>query len=311
MSKMKKTEIVNKISRGFNRAKLCVKTHSPEILVGAGIVGGVGACVLACKATLKVNEVIEEAKENIEKIHVATETGVTEAGLEYTEEDSKKDLTIVYVQTGVKFVKLYGPAIILGTVAIASVIAGHNKRYERYAAMSTAYALVDKGYKEYRNRVVDRFGKELDQELLTGAKAIQVEKIYVDDKGEEKTVTETVDVVEADLLTSPYMFFFEDGCKGWEKNAEWNKNFLIQAQNFFNDRLQTIGYVYLNEVLKYLGIPMTEMGQTVGWMLGNGDNVIDFGMAEVNRKSVRDFVNGYIPTILLHFNCDGEIAHLM
>ena len=308
---MKKTEIVNKISRGFNRAKLTIKTHSPEILVAAGVIGGVGAAVMACKATLKVNEIIDEAKENIEKIHVATETGETEAGLEYSVEDSKKDLTLVYVQTGLKFAKLYGPSIILGTASIASIIAGHNKRYERYAAMSTAYALVDKGYKEYRNRVVDRFGKELDKELLTGAKAIQVEKTVTDEKGEEKTVTETVDVVESDLLTSPYMFFFDDGCKGWEKSPEWNKNFLIQAQCWFNDRLKTVGYVYLNEILKYLGIPLTEMGQTVGWMLGNGDDYIDFGMTDVNRRTVRDFVNGYEPTILLHFNCDGEIAHLM
>lgn len=308
---MKKLDITNKLSRSFYKAKLSLKEHSPEILVVAGIAGGIGAAVMACKATLKVNEVVEEAKDNIEKIHVATEKGVTEAGAEYTEEDSKKDLAIVYLQTGLKFAKLYGPAVLLGTASGISILAGHNILSKRHAAMSAAYTLVDKGYKEYRNRVVDRFGKDIDRELLTGVKAIEVEETVVDGKGKEKTVKKTVETVDCDILTSPYSFFYDDGCKGWEKDPEWNKNFLIKTQCFFNDRLKTVGYVYLNEILQYLGIPKTEIGQEVGWMLGNGDDYIDFGLSDVNRRNVRDFVNGYEPTILLEFNVDGRISHLM
>lgn len=308
---MKKLDIANKVSRSFYKAKLTLKEHSPEILVVAGIAGGIGAAVMACKATLKVNEVLDETKENIEKIHAATETCVTEAGAEYTAEDSKKDLAIVYVQTGLKLAKLYGPAVLLGTASGISILAGHNILSKRHAAMSAAYTLVDKGYKEYRNRVVDRFGKDIDRELLTGVKAIEVEETVVDDKGKEKTVKKVVETVDCDILTSPYSFFYDDGCKGWEPNPEWNKNFLIQAQCFFNDRLKTVGYVYLNEILEYLGIPKTGMGQEVGWLLGNGDDYIDFGLSDVNRRTVRDFVNGYEPTILLNFNVDGRISNLM
>ena len=136
-----KTEIMNSLNRTFGRAGLKVKKYSPEILVGAGIVGVVATTVMACKATLKVNEITEETKENIEKIHEATEIGFTEAGKEYTEEDSKKDLSIVYIQTAAKLTKNYAPSIALGAVSIGSILAGFNIIRKRYIACAAAYAL--------------------------------------------------------------------------------------------------------------------------------------------------------------------------
>ena len=112
---MKKFDISNKFSRTFNKIGFQLKKHSPEILVVAGVIGTVASAVMACKATLKVNEVIDESKKDIDKIHEAIEHGCTAAGEDYTVEDSKKDLSIVYIQTGVKLAKLYAPAIALGT----------------------------------------------------------------------------------------------------------------------------------------------------------------------------------------------------
>ena len=100
-----KTEIMNNLTRTFNRTGLKLKKYSPEILLVAGTVGVVTSTVMACKATLKVEEIVDEAKEKIDTIHqVSADPAMAE---KYSEEDSKKDLAIVYTQTAVKFIKLY------------------------------------------------------------------------------------------------------------------------------------------------------------------------------------------------------------
>ena len=95
-----KTELMEKMSRSVHKAGFKIKQHSPEILVGIGIVGTVTSVIMACKATLKVNEVVEEAQETIEKIHEGVEQQKhTADGEEYTQEIANRDLAIVYGQT--------------------------------------------------------------------------------------------------------------------------------------------------------------------------------------------------------------------
>lgn len=304
---MKKLAIVNKATRTFHKVGFKMKKHSPEILITAGVIGTVASGVMACKATLKVNEIIEEAHDNIEKIHVAVEEGVTQTGKEYTEDDKKKDLTIVYVQTGIKLVKNYAPAVILGGISIAAIVKSNDILRKRNVALAAAYATVDKGFKEYRSRVVERFGEELDRELRYNIKAKEVEKTVVDEKGKEKTVKEVINVMDDPNEYSQYARFFDDGCIGWQKDAEHNLYFLKCQQNYANDKFNEQGYLFLNDVYDMLGIPKTKAGQVVGWIKGNGDDFIDFGIFDIHREKARDFVNGYERSILLDFNVDGEI----
>ena len=142
---MKKAEIMNNVTRTFNRAGLKLKKYSPEIFVGVGIIGVVASAVMACKATTKIDDVLAEQKENIEK----TKDYVEEHGYseKYTEEDHKKDLTIFYSRSAVDLVKLYAPSVILGTVSIAMIVNGHRILRKRNVALAAAYATVEKGFK--------------------------------------------------------------------------------------------------------------------------------------------------------------------
>ena len=307
---MNKSEITNTLSRSFHKIGFKFKKHSPEILVVAGVVGTVASAVMACKATLKVNEITDETKENIEKIHTAVETGVTEAGKDYTEEDSKKDLTIVYAQTGVKLAKLYAPAVIIGTLSITAILAGHNITRKRNMAIAAAYTAIDKSFKDYRARVVERFGKDLDRELRYNIKAKEIEETIVNEDGSETTVVKTVQVAE-NPLPSEYAKFFDDGCTGWTKDPELNLMFLKSQERYANERLKARGSLTLNEVYDLLGIPRTKAGMVVGWVYDEknpiGDNYVDFGIYSVHNEASRNFVNGYERTILLDFNVDGNI----
>lgn len=320
---MKKTELMTTVSSSFNKMGFKLKKHSPEILVVAGVVGTVVSAVMACKATTKVNDILEKAKEDINSIHdcAANEAFVEE----YTSEDAKKDLAIVYIQTGVKLTKLYAPAVALGVLSLGSILASNNILRQRNVALAAAYATVDKGFKEYRNHVVERFGEEVDRELKHGIKAKKIEKVVVGEDGKEKKVKETISVVERDSL-SDYSFFFEESNPYWEKDGNYNRMFLLAQQQYANDKLRADGFLYLNDVLYNIGIPKTKAGQIVGWVYDpenpKGDNYVDFGIYETYRRNEESFVKDtvmrerfgkevYERVVLLDFNVDGNILDLM
>lgn len=305
---MKKFDIVTKVNRTFHKAGFQLKKHSPEILVVTGVIGVVTSAVLACKATRKLDSVLEESKEQIDKIKdYIEEEGYSE---EYTEKDASKGLTITYTQSALKIAKLYGPSVILGAASIGAIFGGHNILRKRNVALAAAYTAVDKGFKDYRNRVIERFGKELDRELKYNIKSDTVEVTELDEDGKEKTSKVTVNTVDPNEL-SEFARFYDDGCTGWTKDPELNLVFLKKQQCWANNLLKSRGWLTLNEVYDMLGITRTAAGMVVGWIYDEkhpvGDNFVDFGIYDINNEANRRFVNGLERTILLDFNVDGNI----
>ena len=307
-----KKDILNNLTRKINKVGFKIKKHSPEILIVTGVVGTITSAVMACRATTKLSEVIEEQKEQIYQIHDYVEThGYSE---KYSEEDSKKDLAIVYTQTAVKLVKLYAPSVILGTLSIGAMLTSNNILRKRNVALAAAYTAIDKSFKNYRNNVVERFGDEIDHELRYNIKAKEFEDTVVDENGNETTVKNTVEVVDPNSI-SDFARFFDDGCNGWTKDPNTNLAYLKNQQRYANDVLKTKGHLFLNEVYDMLGIPRCPAGQVVGWIYDDnnpvGDNFVDFGIYDASKESNRNFVNGYERTILLDFNVDGNIMNLI
>lgn len=313
---MNTTAIANTVTKSMHRMGFKLKKHSPEILAVAGVIGVVTSAVMACKATTKVSTIMEDAKANIDAIHeCAADQGLIESG-KYSAEDAKKDLAIVYAQTGAKLAKLYAPSVLLGTLSLTSILAGHQILRKRNIALAAAYKTLDGSYKKYRENVVERFGDVVDKELKYGIKAKKVEETVTDpETGKDKKVKKTINVVENLEDYSEYARFFDDGCKGWEKDSETNLMFLRAQQQYANDLLRSRGYLFLNEVYNMLGIQISKAGQVVGWVYDSDStrfyNYVDFGIYDVNKPKSRDFVNGYERTILLDFNVDGNIWDLM
>ena len=307
-----KTDIMASVSRSLYKVGFKLKKHSPEILIVTGVIGIVTSTVMACKATTKVNDIVDETKDMVDKIHDAVENKKhTSDGEEYTQEVANKDLTIVYAQTGLKFVKLYGPAVAIGIASIGCIVGSNHILRKRNIALAAALTAMETSFKEYRGRLIDRFGKDLDRELRFGIKAKDVEEKVVDEKGKETTVTKTVEVVDPNAIHSIYSVVFCEGNSGWTRNAELNKVFLIQQQNYANDKLKLNGVLTLNEVYDMIGAPRTAYGQIAGWVYTDdssiGDNFVDFGIFDVNNEKACDFVNGYEKSIILDFNCIGNI----
>lgn len=310
---MTKLAIMNNVTKFAKRSGLKFKKHSPEILVVSGVVGVVTSAVMACKATIKLDSILEESKEQVEKIHGYVEAeGYSE---KYSAEDEKKDLTIVYTKSAIKIVKLYGPSVVLGALSIGAILGGHNMLRKRNLALAAAYTALDTSFKDYRGRVIERFGKELDRELRFNIQNKEIESVVTNEDGTESIEKKSVSVVGNLDGYSPYAKFYDDGCIGWEKDPELNLMFLRRQQDAANEILKRDGYLFLNEVYEMLGIPKTTAGQLVGWIYDEknpvGDNYVDFGIYDLYKENCRDFVNGYERTILLDFNVDGEIYKMI
>lgn len=306
-----KLTIPKNLTRSFGKFGLILKKHSPEILVTAGVVGTVATTVVACKATVKAADIIENHRKDMDTIHEASKL----EDADYTPADAKKDTTIVYTKTAINFAKLYGPAAIMGIMSITSILAGTRILKKRNVAIAAAYATVDKGFKEYRNRVVERFGKEIDRELKYNIKAKEIEEIVTDTNGKDHVEKSIVDDAVVNEY-SDYSRVFDESCPAWTKDPEQNMMFLKMQQCHANDILKQKGYLFLNDVYKMLGFPASKAGQVVGWIYDEsadhiGDNYVDFGIYDISNERRRAFINGYERNIILDFNVDGDVLDML
>ena len=296
------------IKQTMNKIKFKTVKNAPTILMIAGVAGVVGSGILVGRATLKLTKVLEESKNTIDSINDSVE----DESIEYTQEDAASDLGTVRVSTAAKVVKLYAPAVILGGVSIACMVQSHNILRKRNLALAAAFTTVTQSFSKYRKAVVDKYGERTDYELKHGIRTEKVSVSETDENGKTKTKKETIDVVDG---YSDYARFYDDGCTGWDKDAEYNLMFLKAQQQYANDKLIAKGYLFLNEVYDMLGIPQSKEGQIVGWIYNlenpTGDNFVDFGIYDVSKENARDFVNGYEQTILLDFNVDGNVWEKM
>lgn len=300
---MKKLNLEN--AKAFlSKLKFGIKKNSPEILISFGVIGVVTSAVLACVATTKVKNVLEESKQEIKDIH--TDDDMTDAA---AEQHKKKALTSVYLRTAIKFVKLYGPSVVLGGLSLASIITSNNILRKRNVALAAAYAAIDKGFKNYRANVVERFGEEVDRELRYGVKNQKVTEKTIDENGKEVKTKKDVKVSKLGVDGySDYARYFDNTCKEWSPDYEYNMMLLRAKETYANDLLRARGYLFLNDVYDELGIERSKAGQVVGWIYNKdndiGDNYISFGRYETNR-AIDD--NTVERVIILDFNVDGYI----
>lgn len=283
----------------FGRQLLHLQKASPQVMFATGVVGVVGAGVLACRSTLKLSEVLDKAEAVREK---ALDLHTKDP--EYDEKAYAKDLTVVKVKTALDIVKLYAPAVGVGMISIGLLTGSHVTLSRRNASLTAAYAAVDKAFEQYRDRVRAELGDDQDRNFRYGVK--EVEETIENKNGTTKVVKHQR---VADGDPSQYARFFCELSENWRNNPEYNKVFLQAQQSYFNNMLQARGHVLLNEVYDALGIERSQAGCVVGWILSkDGDNYVDFGVFDnIANPRVKDFVNGNEHSILLDFNVDGVI----
>lgn len=287
--------VPKKLTRTVTKAVLKSKKNSPHIFFIGGVIGVVGGTVMACRATLKVEEVLDECNDELKEVKALGQSKMTTMA-NYSDSDYYKDLGYVYVKNGARLVRLYGPSVVVTGVSIAALTGAHVTLTRRNAALTAAFTAVSKAYDEYRNRVREELGVEKELDIYHAA---TTEAVTLEDGSKQ-----LVKVVDPDAL-SPYARFFDEYSTCWNRDAELNRLFVEVQQRWLNDRLQARGFVFLNEAYERLGLSQTQAGQIVGWVWNSdiGDNYIDFGLYEARNRHFG--INEQ--SALLDFNVDGVI----
>lgn len=301
------------------RTNLYLRKHSPEILLGAGLVGMVATVVMASKATLKVHEVTEEHETNMEAVRLAEQEGHNGAGIAYSNEDAMKDKVTIHVQTGLKFAKLYGPAFGIGVLSIAAILASHGVMANRQVALVATYNLLNEGFKNYRQRVVEELGEEKDRQYNLGLREEKIPYEELDLETGKVTKKKFATLVADPSMRMPsiYARCFDNSNPMFRADRLLNRAFLTAQERYINDLLILRGYVFLNEAYERLGFPHTSEGQLVGWVLRSPeqmkeekrDGYVSFGLEDSNAN--REFMRGENDAIWLDFNVDGIIYDLI
>lgn len=298
------------IAKSAGKAELKIKKNSPEILLAIGIVGFVGTVVVACKATLRADEVLDYHNKKINDIHEAKEIADQnpENELEYDEKLYRQDIGMQYLRTTGKMAKLYAPTIAIGTLSLACILTSRNIMQKRYLGVLAAYNGVTTAFEEYRRRVRDEYGEQLDRHFRYDTQIDTLNEIKIDENGKKTKSKAVVENTDPAMMTpNDTSRFFDENNPNWDKNPSFSMLWLRGQQNILNDKLHTRGHVFLNEVYDALGFLHTPQGAVLGWIDGEGDDCIDFGLYDPNKETVRRFVNGVDNVILLEFNHDGVI----
>ena len=266
------------LQRTLSRTGLKIKKYSPQILTAVGIAGLITAGVLAARNTLKLEETLDTAKNRLDLVKNHPEA-------------TQKDVNQAYLRNTGDLVKLYWFPTTVALAGTVSILVGHNILHKRNLALVVAYKGLEQAFNDYRKRVVEEYGEEVDEKFSYGIRDV----VTVDENGKK--------VKSQELDLSDYIMSFGPENDNWGRH-EHNLFYVTRAQNHFNDMLQAKGHVFLQDITRNLGLPDTKVGAVTGWVYdkGTGDDYIDLGIKDLQDS------HGYI---LLNPNVDGIILDLI
>lgn len=314
------TKITNAVASTATKASFAFRKNSPSIAFAGGLGMIISGAVLACKETLKVESIIDDAKEQLEDIHNHPAGNyVDDKGnpIEYTEKDIRKDTTAVYLRCGARIVKNYLPALLLISAGCASLIWSHTKLVKTVNRLSADLATVTAAFAAYRDRVKKEEGNDADFHYLTGAVKKKVEQELEDGTKIEKEEWFAPDQV---IPGAPYSFVFSsETTHMWDSREEYLRDKIKTIVSCFNNQLQRShdGHLFLNDVLIGLGLEACSIGQDAGWMAAIDPEIGNDGFIQCDIKKIyydlKDQYGHYCGDgefyYILTFNCDGDIRH--
>jgi len=200
----------------MNKAQLFLKSHSPMILTIIGSAGVIITSVLAVKATPKALELIEDTKK--------------------TSDEKLTKMDIVRVAW-----RPYVPAVISGASTILCIFGANYLNMQKQKNIMSAYILLDNAFKEYRNRVINEYGEEINDNF---SKDLVIDQLK-----------------ERDDMEDERLFFEFNSMRFFE--ASIHK--VLEAECKAKIQFEKCEYLSLNDYYSYLGISPSSYGEAMGW----------------------------------------------
>lgn len=328
---MNMSEVSKTIKNTGRFVGLKIWKHSPVILAVTGTTSIIVAGIMACKATLKLDDTIKNSENDIQGIKTVydrtkkkLESENDSESLAVLDKEYRKDIFKAYSEMTWSLVKLYGPSVGVCAVGVTSIFASNRIMDKRYSSLLAACTTTERLFADYRNRVREELGEDADRKYRFELETKEIDVPELDKKGNAKkdkdgnvkTKKEKTTTLKRDIPDSDFARVFEEGMsREWDQNVDVNMLGLLQKQKYANDLLRSRGYLFLNEVYSMLGFDVTPAGQDVGWVYikdnDTGDNYVDFGLYKAfkpgSKETRLEMMCNEINAIVLDFNIDGYI----
>lgn len=243
------------ISSVLHKSGLYIKKYSPVALSCIASVGVVVTAVAAVKATLKA----------VVKIHADSRKNHDGDSYAYTKKEAV-----------VSAWKCYIPAVAIGASTIACIMGANALNRRQQVALTSAYALVQNSYKEYKDKLKELYGEEAHNAIVDSIMSEKCKDISISAAG--GWFNSTLDFgegMEPEVVRTFYDSFSQ---RYFETTIEK----VIQAEYHLNRNFMFTGTIPLNDFYEFLGLEKTDFGDTVGWSSVNGDIYwIDFNHRRV------------------------------
>lgn len=233
------------IQQMLHKSGLYVRKYSPVALSCVASVGVVVTAVAAVKATPKAVMLIQA---DSRKKHDGDPYAAT-----------KKEAVVAAW-------KCYIPAVAIGASTIACIMGANALNRHQQAALTSAYALVQNSYKEYKDKLKELYGEEAHNAIMDSIVKEKCKDISIYTPGclVSSSSLDFGEGMEPEITRTFYDAFSQ---RYFESTIEK----VIQAEYHLNRNFMFAGVIPLNDFYEFLGLEKTELGDTVGWSSVNGD----------------------------------------
>ncbi len=233
------------LAKIISDAKAIIIKHSPEILIGVGISGMFTTTILAVKSTPKAMKLIDEKKK------------------------AKKVDKLTIWETIEATWKCYILPATIGIGSAVCIIGANGIHTKRNAAAIAACTISETAFKNYQEKVVEKFGERKEQQVREEVVKEAMEKNPLDENN--IIYTGQGDTVCFDPLSGRYF------------KHDFDK--IRAAVNDLNRRMRDDNYITLNEFYNEIGLESIDLGENLGWCIDKG--YIDISSyAKLSEKNV-------------------------
>lgn len=310
-------KIVSNAARALKPLARKVSYHSPTILTVGGVGLIIGGTAWMCKSTLKAAgsmEWYEERKCSKEAEREMCETDAERAQV-------SKDIRRMGRAAAMDVAKAYAPAVGMEVLGIFCMLSANHILRKRVIAYAAVAAASEAKLRKYRDMVKEELGEAKDDHFLVQDEEVEVTETKILKNGKEKVVSRKARIIQEAGLSQYHVTFDEQNSREWLGSYSYDQSYIMEIENWANAELQHEGVLYLNDVLRKLGIIdlkngkryRPDEGQVVGWLKdGDGDGFVWIRMVEFDENyepipsGDRD-VNQKYRGFWLDFNVDGAI----
>lgn len=238
-------------------AKLFIKRNSGTILTIVSSIGVVASIIATSRAAPKAIRLLDEAEKD--------------KGKKLSKPEKIKIVAGTYL-----------PVCLIGSATIACMVSANILSYTKQANMASAYALLDQTYKDYRRKVVQMYGEEMDHKIIEAiavdrSKVVSISASYMG---------ESIDLTLDKYSTQSILWYEEHSKRFFEATL----NQVLSAEYHLNRNYILRGYASINELYEFLGLEPVEWGESLGWEpLDEGEFWIEFNHFKAKLEDGTEF----------------------